>query len=423
MEKETALRIIHDISENLIATPDIVEHFTLDTSERIKQKANEWREQIQKLVFFNDASLLRSVTGPFGAGKTHFMYYFEKQLQYLTDKSDTLEIWVSLRRLQRPDDFQYLLFKGVKTIGGESATSEAWIQVYNRLADRIISKYDANVTNVQRYALIHQIMDGFFDGAESIANLNIPSRWMARRILNTLRKKYKDRVNNVNRKEQFGSNANRAYQREFLDNLLALGEGKLSFDRLDKVAQEINRSAMYGDLIDVMFRLFWLAGYKRVVVFVDEFERIHSTNVDDEVDLKSEWTREILNNFFNFYDDAVLNAGKTYPSIVQILSMPDNIYRDLLAKADRALKNRFNRSDRVELGAIDEITMCNSHFLDEMIQIFQYAGYKLKVDLLRRDKDKIWGAIYIELVEAQESAILRNLLPKIISKISQEYLL
>lgn len=422
MEQQTAHRIISCISEGVIATPDIVEYFKLEMNEEIQDKAHNWYQRIKNLPFSN-ASLLRLVTGTFGVGKTHFMYHIERLLQNLNDKEDTLVIWVNLRDLQEPNDFQYLLFRGLKTIGGDHLS--AWNGIYNRLADKVI--LDRKVTQSQRYALIYQIIDAFFDGAEAISNLSIPSKFVSLPILNLLRNKSKQRLKSFIRAEQFGTNALKAYQKGFLDSLLAFGEGRVNYDDFDLVSQNINKNANYGNLIDLMFRLFWLAGYKRVVVFVDEFERIDTREGNDEIIIRSQWTRNILNHFFRFYDDSVLNAGKTYPPIAQILAMPDNLYSDVLARADPALRTRFDNSDKMELGIVGIETAKNSNLIEKIIQLFQYAGYSLDLDAIRRGRNEIWQSIYHELElenqnkmpEHQELATLRYLLPRLTAKISQ----
>lgn len=216
--------------------------------------------------------------------------------------------------------------------------------------------------------------------------------------------------------------------------MISLGEGNSGYAHLEEAALAYHREAPYGHLIDLLMRLFKLAGYRRVVLFIDEFERIYNHIYEEDLDLKGRWAIDILNNFSNFCDTAVRESGESYPAITQIIAMPDYM-KEFIEKHDTALFTRLfdvypiagrprtqKNQKEIKLEEIKLIDAKSNDIIGQVGDLLQKGGYQITTNLRNPQLvDQLLEDIYQQLEDEKQLATPRNLLPRIIEEIDIKY--
>ncbi|MCC6500344.1 MAG: hypothetical protein IT313_08780 [Anaerolineales bacterium] len=406
-------------------------HYTAGND--FRNLANSFAEEIIELSENVDVYAPKVLLGDIGIGKTHFFRYLYLLLsQSLSNDKNTLCTWIELRDLRQEEDFQYLFIKGLSYFSNKLPDKTNYFgvlqDIYSRIAEPIVNGKNYSVD--QKRVIARQLFDLVVDiGAASSPApvVTIPGKWVAKYALQKIRQKQDaDRQKLARDKaisEEINKHSQIAFQNEFIYRLLDLGEEKSQEPDFDRLIKELTRSAKNNELIDLTLRLCHQAGYKRIVIFIDEMEHIKSYKSSESIDKHSQQSAEILNLFFRLHQNMIDHAGQnnnnSYPSIGQIMAMPDYLLDSVIKKIDPALKDRWDLV-RFSLKIIDSSKQTANELIRKILELHQVSGYKLKsnsdVTLRQIKKD-----LYKYLNEKRIPATMRHMIPTIIKIIQTKW--
>lgn len=434
MDKKEALSLLNTLMTAGTPPPSKFYYMHCTAGEEYRNLAKNFTESIRDLSEIINGYLPRVILGSIGIGKTHFLRYLYLLLEKeLGDSKDTLCSWIELRELNEETDFQYLFIKGLSSLHEEFPIGTQYQKVlqtiYNRIADPIINGQNYSVD--QKRIITRQILDTLLDTAATVSpmpTLTIPGKLLAKIVLQITRKKQdKKRLEMLRRNavfEEVTQLGQIAYQKEFIYQLINLGEGRHQNSDFDRVLQELAKQSKHNELIDLTMKLLHKAGYTRLIIFIDEMEHINSRRSSGEIEKYSERSAQILNLFHRLHQNMVDHAGQeksdSYPSVAQIMVMPDYILDSVITKIDPATAERLN-INRFALNLLPKNSPTTNELIRKIWDLHELAGYKFKTNsdiALKKIKD----SVYDELKSKTTPATMRHLIPNLIKIIQAEWL-
>lgn len=287
-----------------------------------------------------------------------------------------------------------------------------------------------NIIDAQRYVISRGMLNGMFDIATAIKPETIPLKWMAQWTLDRLRQEQMERIAEREKSRNIQALDNQArneYQKDFIDQFILLGEGN-SNANFDQAAQKLSRVSQFGELTDIYLRLIKMAGFDKLIIFIDEFEQAY---VDSEerpetfIARNSDHSASILNLFFKLHTRMADQAGDFYPSTMQIMVMPDYLHRDVIRKVDPGLHERWRvhgeDDQHKPLTIIAEHGPASNSLVQMLTRLFREAGIPIRFDPDDSQQiARLKRLVYLELLDNNPQplpATMRHLIPRLIEQI------
>lgn len=300
------------------------------------------------------------VQAPFGGGKTHFLQYIAELIQNNNSQNSIISL-VDMTKVVSETDFELQVIRGIQSPKGKSY-GDVLRATYNRFSQKLFED-KTNISQRNLHALfemflyfilgkvshgvINKTVLDFFGSTNPIGKITdyLSGRTVAVAIKEA-------RLNSSAPIVEFVS----SYMHIIKDNLAPLS-------RFDEACVYLAREHRLGD---VLFRMFKWAGYKSVVILVDELETLQRFN---EIQQK-----QILTSIREFRDEfKFVGYEGGYPSAALIIASTMD-FAEQLGVLEPALSTRlYNREQLDPLGIPDV-----DFLLFKLRNLFYEAGYKLK---------------------------------------------
>jgi len=356
IEKETK-RLISILKSKNVPDSDLN---LLTTGESFEKITRQLQGEVAQLP--HPASILvRVLAGEFGSGKSHMLTYLSDQVRKASSQ-DVLFSKVDLGKLREAEyfGFQFQIMKGLYSI--QHATYQ---EIIREIYDRIYTGFkqeNPNATSYESKDFVKRVVASVVSG---IVPTPAPGLFeiLIKYILDLLEKIFRG---GKARAMQFSSLVQPQVldQKpiEFVDAFSDLAQRPRENSAFEELAKQLSYDA---ELTNVLFKLMKQAGFKVVIIFVDELEAL-SGEFGDRLG-------KVLTRLREFHDE-MGKAGRDYPAIALIVASTPNFLEDLKLK-EPALYSRWYK-------AVIEIPFMSDADIDDLIlrvnSIFDLAGYDVK---------------------------------------------
>ncbi len=431
MTQQESRDVLHALSNTRVPPSSKAYYLRYTAGDDFKELARNIESDVIALSTEINGYTPRIIRGPFGVGKTHFLKYLYLRLgENIPNSDDTICSWIDLRQLREVHDFQYLLIKGLSTFEFGFPEGYSYQNIlrttYERLAQAATE--GKTLSEPQKRVVVRRTLDKIWETAISVAPIPIPAKFAARLILWKLQqdqeKKRNERFQKNETKTDIENESQQAQQSDFIYDFIKLGEGKSTNNEFDSIIQVLAKESEYDQLVDIILRLLKRAGYKRLVIFVDEMEHISTYEINDAIPNRAERVADILNLFHRLHtkisEQVSKPTGNAYPSVAQIMAMPNSLFENVIKNVDPALHSKLD-SHELRLDFVPQASPATDELIKNIWELHREAGFILKSNLNNSSKE-IKDALFKKLASAGEPATMRNTIPAIIKIIRDEWI-
>ena len=434
MDKREAKNLLHALMTAGTPPPTKAYYLHYTAGEEFRNLARNFAESITSLSNGINGYLPRVILGSIGIGKTHFLRYLYLLLEKeIGNDNKTICSWIELRELTDETDFQYLFIKGLSGLHEDFPVGTQYKvllkNMYYQISESIVS--GRNYSPAQKQIIMRKFLDLLVDTAAAISplpHLSVPGKFFAKYVLQQMRKKQdKDRIELMRSKditEGINQFSQIAFQKEFIYQFINLGEGNHSDSDFDRHLQDLAKQSKHNELIDLTMKLIYRAGFSRLIIFIDEMEHINSFRTSDTTEKYSERSAQILNLFHKLHQRMVDHAGQekddSYPSVAQIMVMPDYLLDSVITKIDPATAERLS-INRFSLPVLPRNDRTTNELIRKIWELHEFAGYTLKSHAETAIR-KIKVELYEKINKDRKPATMRHLIPRLIQIVQQDWI-
>ncbi|MBI5929252.1 MAG: DUF2791 family P-loop domain-containing protein [Chloroflexi bacterium] len=361
---------------------------------------NNFRSIISKIenaikdVNFHPAGIDFVVTGGFGSGKSHLVYSVQNRVKQINLNSGLVCV-ADLNTLRDPAEFQYSLVQGLISVQG-GTLRDALTEIYERLAQEYRNRNhelsENQILTMIRWSLLILVVGGVVPPTTGLSFAEIIK--ILKSIFEEFTKPHQERFS-----------VDSETPKDFVDAFLNFVQTPESASQFEEVTRYLSKSYI---LTDVVFKILFRAGYRTVIVLVDEVESTKENCGDDLGKLLIQ---------FRHFRESLKKCGSEYPAIVAVWTMTEEFLRDQVEKIDPPLSQRWE--DRV-LG-LDPIADDEIHeLINKLIELYRKGGYSFKklpsnyMDIFMQQLNDYFH---------MNTITMRRLISRIISIIENEYLI
>lgn len=253
--------------------------------------------------------------------------------------------------------------EGLQPLTGSGTYADVLRMAYDKVIEQYVASYSGasrqdmeNMYGVILYSILGKLSaDIISPDLLEVLNLSGP---IDRFIKSLAGKRIYDQFATIQRQ---ASGNHKKFVRSYLNMIRHPNQPISAFE---EPAKKLSRE---GDLTDVIFKVLRLAGFKLVVILVDELETIHSFNESPR--------RQILVDIRDFRDSLANIGAQRYPSVAFVCASTREFYENGLIRDAPALYSRWEGNEtylkRLSSSDIDNLIF-------KLRELFYLAGYNLR---------------------------------------------